>query len=406
MIRIACMRATELLKHREQGLSDAERLLLEAHLAGCEACRKDSRAIDAIGDLLEAAAPPALGAAARDRAIATALRAAPLIPGASRRPSRVALRAGVALGVAGLALVVVGARVARRVAPRPAAPAVAGRAATPAAADRVASGEARAAGRALRPGDPVPAATALSVSDGAALALGHARVASDGASELTWRPDRSAVDLRDGRLSVAVDPAPGRRFRVVTARFVVEVVGTEFTVDGDGVEVSRGVVHVLGAEDEAVVAEVRAGQTWRVPGVAQPPSRRDDRPRRSAAAWLARARAHVAGGAVAEADHDITAALGAEPTPAEAAEARTLRAECALVSGDPQRAADLYADVSRRYGDLPAGETALFAAARVQVNAGKRDAAVELLRSYLDRYPHGRFRSEAVARLRALKEEQ
>jgi hypothetical protein len=397
------MRARWLLKHREEGLSEAERLTIEAHLGGCDACRRDSRVIDAIGDLLDTAAPPPLAAAARDQTIARALQADPRSGRPAVRPAGAALRVALALGVAGLAIVLLGGRAARRMSGRPASPPVA---VVPVAHDHVASGEVRAGERPLREGEVVPPATPLAVADRATLALGHARVTAEGASELAWEPDRSTVNLRAGHLSVAVDPAPGRRFRVVTARFAVEVVGTEFEVDGDGVRVSRGVVHVLAPEDDGLLAELRAGQAWRVPELTEPPPRREGGARRPAAAWLARARAHVASGAVADAERDIAAALGAQPSPTEAAEARTLRAECAMVSGDPQRAADLYADVSRRYGDLPAGETALFAAARVHVNAGDRRAAAQLLRAYLARYPQGRFRAEAVARLRALNEEQ
>src|SRR5262249_25593925 len=41
VIRIKCLRIAPLLKHKEYGLSEAERLLLEEHLSGCEACRRD-----------------------------------------------------------------------------------------------------------------------------------------------------------------------------------------------------------------------------------------------------------------------------------------------------------------------------------------------------------------------------
>jgi TolA-binding protein len=113
----------------------------------------------------------------------------------------------------------------------------------------------------------------------------------------------------------------------------------------------------------------------------------------------------LAKGAIASAERDVAAALASQPTRSQAAEAWTLRAECALVSGDPEGAAKLYRDVSGRYADLPAGETALFAAARIQANAGRPATAEALLRSYLARYPRGRFQSEATARLRALHEE-
>src|SRR5262249_23213974 len=155
------------------------------------------------------------------------------------------------------------------------------------------------------------------------LALGHARITADTPSELSWEPDRSAISLRDGSISVAVDPAPGRRFRVVAERFIVEVVGTEFRVGAEQVEVTKGVVHILAADTEALITELRAGESWSASSPTAPSaSRRDDRSPRSAYEWLARARASLARGAIATAEQDISAALGARPSRAEAAEAK------------------------------------------------------------------------------------
>jgi hypothetical protein len=55
--------------------------------------------------------------------------------------------------------------------------------------------------------------------------------------------------------------------------------------------------------------------------------------------------------------------------------------------------------VAEPFGDLPAGETALFAAGRTLADAGRRVSAAHWLHRYLDRYPSGRFTVEAKERL-------
>ena len=122
----------------------------------------------------------------------------------------------------------------------------------------------------------------------------------------------------------------------------------------------------------------------------------------AAAALLESARSQLADGNVTAARRDIRAALAGRASRREAAEGQTLLAECALVSGDGAAAARAYLGVARRYADLPAGQNALFAAARLRAEAGSREEAVELFRRYLERYPSGRFAADARRRLTAM----
>jgi len=312
-----------------------------------------------------------------------------------------------AAGVACALLVLLGSRLWLR-SPEPVAQSTSAPSAAAAAnidRDRFESGEARALGRRLALGESIPESSALWLDEGAALVLGHAHVVAASRAEVLWEPLRSSVDLREGGLSVSVDPAPGRRFRVNASTFIVEVVGTEFQVDGNGVRVSHGVVQVLDRKSETLLAELHAGESWSVPVVAPLPSApiAGELSTKAASEWLIEARRFLAAGAVSKAERAVASALAAKPSRVEAAEAKTLAAECALVGGQSDRAADLYLEVNKRYADLPAGETALFAAARAQANASHHRIAAELFRSYLDRYPRGRFLQEATTRLQALE---
>ena len=76
-----------------------------------------------------------------------------------------------------------------------------------------------------------------------------------------------------------------------------------------------------------------------------------------------------------------------------------LRAECALVAGDAAGASAAYLHVARSFARLPAGENALFAAARIERERGASAQAARILEQYLERYPDGRFAKEARNRL-------
>jgi TolA-binding protein len=120
----------------------------------------------------------------------------------------------------------------------------------------------------------------------------------------------------------------------------------------------------------------------------------------SVAERLASARRSLAKGSAAEAEKLAQSVLGLHPSARDAAEARTLLAECAVARGNSGRAISLYLDVARAYSTLPAGDNALFAAARLSERSGGSARAHELFEQYLRQYPAGRFRHEAERHLR------
>ena len=75
----------------------------------------------------------------------------------------------------------------------------------------------------------------------------------------------------------------------------------------------------------------------------------------------------------------------------EAAETRMFLADVAQASGKLEVAALRYGAVATDFADLAAGESALYAAARVELRRGRKDAARALFARYLDRYPNGRY---------------
>jgi TolA-binding protein len=162
------------------------------------------------------------------------------------------------------------------------------------------------------------------------------------------------------------------------------------------------------------LADLGPGQSWSTPepsaAVAETeasvPERESPKPPPSVQAEapdiaLAEARRLLAAGKAPAARRVLGAVLAGPLSPSLEAEARSLLAECALVGGDEAEAARRYADVAQRFPGSPAGETALFAAARAEQDAGHANAARALLRKYLERYPNGRFAVEARARLDA-----
>ena len=82
-----------------------------------------------------------------------------------------------------------------------------------------------------------------------------------GDTDITWSAHEHAMTLSRGAVTLDVEHQVGRRFRVHTTRFIVEVVGTRFTVEPASVRTARGVVRVLRLNG-ALVAELRAGEAW------------------------------------------------------------------------------------------------------------------------------------------------
>jgi tetratricopeptide (TPR) repeat protein len=209
----------------------------------------------------------------------------------------------------------------------------------------------------------------------------------------------------------------------------VQVLGTRFTVALREVSVERGRVRVV-APDGREVRVLVAGQRYSVAdggnvlapvaplvheaheandtdeahgaGHASEPSAEPHRAHVDGALLLSDARTQLADRQLERARASVDAALSAQLAPSERAEAMTLRAECALMAGDHAAAVQAYLRVARSFAQLPAGENALFSAARLEMERGRNQEAQRSLQQYLARYPQGRFVKETRLRLRTL----
>ena len=428
MMRLGCVPTELLLERQSPPLSHAERLRVEQHLAECEDCRREHAAMLSLQAMVESGLPSATKSSVQDRAIARALLKAGKperseAPAALRPAAR--RRGGYAL-VAAAAIVAIGFAAAQyfEAAPR-------GEAVVEAREEsRVTAGQLLLGDVALRAGQHIPDGRELHPQGNVTLALAHARVELEGVESLTWSSNERAVTLRAGVAEVDVDPSKHLSFRVVTSRFIVEVLGTHFRVAGDSVSVARGRVRVLSPE-QAPLAELGPGQSWSLSVAApttsasaappaatrstEPPvaintakSEPADSAGRAAtlpvAELLARARHRLAGGDAHGARADLDLLLTGGASRAQQAEAYMLKGDCALVEGDAGGAVRAYLEVTRRFAGTRTAETALFAAARVESNRGNNAAAKELLQAYRTRYPAGQFRSDVDARLKMLDE--
>jgi anti-sigma factor RsiW len=372
-MRLRCLRTGFLIDARAAGLSEAERLRMEEHIADCPACRRDYQDLIRIADVTGEGAR-ALSSSARERAIGGALDGAsagsPALPARRLRPA-FALGAGLAAAAAGVAFYLAG-----RAEERPLA-------FTPPAVPVVERGE--------------PAGV-VSAPVGRPLRYAHARVEPRRDAVLVWEPAEATIHLRGGALDVFVDPAPHKPFRVTTSRFAVDVLGTEFAIDEEQVTVREGAVRVTALDGE-ILAALRAGESWSVEPEPEPEIVPDPEPapapakkRRPAPSADDRDRCELARDAIAS---------GVEGE--RWAEEQTVLAECALATGNRKKAVRLYLAVAGRHPDASVGERALFAAARNQVHL-ERGRAVELLRAYLERYPHGMYPADAKRLLKELGE--
>jgi hypothetical protein len=384
---IGCGRAGAFLAARAAGLSTSEQDALHAHLQICGDCGEQARLLDEI--VLAASAIPSRTPAARERSIERALRQG--LAQAPEQPPFRRSRFGLALGGVVLSGVLAATVVLLIVngSKRPSRP--------PSLAQP-----------SVLPQVTPPAAKPRDLLAGVEVAVAHARVRAVRRSSISWNEQDATVKLDSGAIELDVDPALQREFRVVTDTFVVEVLGTRFLVDASHVEVSRGVVRVLAPDGRVLVARLQMGQTWPPLEVAPTASEPASEPRAGrsrladAAEQLAHARRDLANGQVARAEKEASSILAGARDRRQEAEARTLLAECAQSRGKIDQAVAAYAAVAERFGELPAGETALFAAGRTLADAGRRTPAAHWLHRYLDRYPGGRFTVEAKERLAGL----
>jgi hypothetical protein len=423
MRSLGCIRTGNLLgRRRSSGLSAAQALRVEEHLGSCARCSEDAALLDGMR-ALASSLPNTLSPMAREHAIRAALAQAGSIQPAASPLARLwpagALGAAALLGAAAaFALVLRVAAPDDRGEPMATARSVAKPAAE--ASARVMAGEVEMNGRLYGRDAAIGASSALRSDDGATIALGHAVVELRPGTALRWLARTHELRLEEGSVVADVDPGRMQPFTVVTPDFAVLVLGTRFEVALDEVKVERGRVRVV-ATDGAVLAEsLGEGERLVVPHAAEleldalpsasEPRGRTNRakPTRSAraqkdpSALLSEARAHLAARRVADARQSIETALALARSRGQRAEAMSLRAECALVEGDLASAVEVYLRVARAFGHDPAGQNALFAAARLEAERGRSASAATLLERYLARYPKGRFVNEARTRLREL----
>ena len=203
---------------------ESERLELEAHLAACARCSAEHADLAAVR-ALRTAEPEGLSTAARERVRRAALAGAVRAPlAAPRRLWPVGFGAALALAGAAAVLFMAAGRPTRR---------------------------------AVVSGDVDDRAGSPSARDGAIVSARRAAARSAWATRRPRWPrgprssggaPRAAWSCGEGSVTIDVEHQAGQHFQVRTPRFVVEVIGTRFTVDLGGVRTERGTVRVFGLD--------------------------------------------------------------------------------------------------------------------------------------------------------------
>jgi transmembrane sensor len=208
------------------------------------------------------------------------------------------------------------------------------------------------------------------------------------------RKDVVAMRVERGAVRFSVGRDPRQPFRVDAGPVIVEVLGTEFTVERDGrrtrVSVMEGVVRVRwkGGEDT-----LRAGESGRYP----PAERSQERPPAASDVddLLDEADQARLDGRIDDALSLIERALADAPDPThEAAAAFTLGRVRARL-GEHERAAQAFARARLAAPDGTLAEDALAREVEAWARAGHRQRAQDAARLYRSRYPNGR-RSKMV----------
>jgi len=394
--------------------TDAERLELEAHLATCARCSGEHALLLGATRTLRVAEPGVLSAAARGRVLRASIAHRAHAPAMARRFGW-PIGAGAVLAVAAAVAIWIGLRGPSHLAHL----AHLAQLAVVAGDVTVAAGPAPSDGEATTGG-----VVTVRSGRGGEVRLADASTALAPATEIVWRGERRVVELRAGSLTVDIAHRPGQHFAVRTPGFVVEVVGTRFSVDLGGVRTERGTVRVL-SPDGKLISYLEAGHSWTMPATApraeaaEPPSPADTpappreppalaaapaTPEEIAAIRLGRARRALARGNAGEARRIVEPLfrLGRDV----AAEARAIHAESYLSERRYEDALTGYRVVVRDFPSTPQAESALFAVAQLETEHGRPGDARTALQRYLARYPHGRFAKEAADRLARLSPPQ
>jgi TolA-binding protein len=402
MISPSCLRAGSLIAARAAGLSRADGLWLEEHIHACMPCTREAELLSGVRAIL-LDAEPELSSEARNRAIRRSLHAHRR--GTASPTSRAPVRPFMmGLGFAtALALLAIAGMLRRDDASGVATPPAVAAAAIPRVEQPVVV---------MSDADRLQAGARVHTKERVHVIFAHASVELAPGSDAQWNGASRELSLRSGAVIVEVDPEPHRSFSVATNDFRAEVLGTRFEVTPSSVSVSRGRVRVA-ALDGRERAVLNAGERYDLEAeaaVLAPKRAKRSEARKpvsnaaptpvlppDVAALLTEARDALATDRFEQARRAIDRALSAQPAGATRAEALTLRAELLSAQGNRAGAVAAYLEVATRFQSMPAGENALFAAARMHDDAA---AAKKLLAQYLERYPRGRFVVEAKYRLK------
>jgi ferric-dicitrate binding protein FerR (iron transport regulator) len=302
---------------------------------------------------------------------------------------------------------------------------------TPAAEIVLVAGALQSEERGLHPGEAVAVGTIIETLSGEAqlqLADGSEIKATPRARFAVHQTGGWRISLERGALSLHATVQPRTRpLLVETAEAGIRVVGTRFTVDS---QPGLTIVSVVEGTVEAVVrhngesVRVLAGQTERIgpegllrarevvaPAPASAPTvvtSLDNEPTAEVRVRAADVRERLRAGKI-KAAREFLRRLRSEAGArgAEAAEVAILEAEVLLAERRYDESLAAYRQVDRRYPGTPQAEAALFAAVQLTLDHGKgKEAAVELLRRCLNRYPRGRFASDARRLLSALERQE
>ena len=392
---MSCARTRDWLHRESSTLDEAQRLVLDDHLSSCGECRGDRERLRLMRDVGATLPVPPAGAREYGRAIARAL-----LEGKQRAPERQRRWIWLApLAIGALAAVVIAIVITRDDAtdvhassppPAPIPPAPEPPQQAPAPSDVVEDGVLFSANGAIRSGDAIPKDAVLDAREPARVRLAMARVEVGADSKLRWSGD--AVLLDHGKVVVEAASQP---VRVITEKFEIELVDARVAIETGEVRVERGNARVSD-RSRKLLAELTEGGRWK-PIEPKRPS-----PPKSARELVTRARAHLAAGEHVDAERVAQTALSRSPSRVDEAEARMFLAELAQASGNLALATTRYEAVAAKFADLPSGESALYAAARLEARRGRDDAAAALFDRYLARYPNGRY-ADDVRKQRKLR---
>jgi hypothetical protein len=377
-------RATREWLHRDAvSLDEAQRLQLDDHLAACTDCRGDRERLRLVREVGTALPVPPAGAREYSRAIARALLEGAPSREPARRPRFVWL---VPLAIGGIAAAAVATAVVMREEPakqvvKPVPPPVVDKPIVdkPIVDKPVVE-------------DVLAANVHVYVEQATSGRLGSMQVAIAADSELTWSPQQKAIVLDEGRIEIDASS----EVRVVTERFAIELTDANVTVEPTGVNVKRGTVRVTDPSRK-LLAQLEAGSQWQPAEPATHKAKLTKTPPK-----LADARKQLAAGQHAEAERTTEALLARSLTRTDEAEARMFHADLAQAMGNLAIASSRYEAVATKFSDLPAAESALYAAARIEARQKHDDAARALYDRYLANYPNGRY-ADDVRRQRRLK---